>query len=149
MRRPRPTRGLPRQERKIMINSMEQRAYGNNGSTRHKCLLSIPQEPATSPCPKPQQFSPFAPSLFITIHFNNLNPMQKLWKWFPSFWFYYQNFGRIFLLSVPTCHHASDNWRRLQIMMQFSTNSQYSRTPLIRTLVIRIANYTDQLGPFG
>jgi hypothetical protein len=49
-----------------MTNSMEQRTYGNNGS-RHTGLLSLPQEPSTSPCPKPKQFSPFTPSLFIKL----------------------------------------------------------------------------------
>ena len=100
----------------------EEDARSNNPQTRHSCLLSLPQDPAASRCPEPQdpaasrcpkpqdpaasrcpnpQFSPFTPSLFIKIHFNNLNPMHKPCKWFPSFWFYNQNFGRIFFCPSP------------------------------------------------
>ena len=38
---------------------------------------------------------------------------------------------------------------RFDIMVRILSKDKYSRTPLIRTLVIRIANYPDRLGPSG
>jgi len=37
----------------------------------------------------------------------------------------------------------------LELLLRSLSVTKYSRTPLIRKLVIRIANYADRLGPSG
>ena len=38
---------------------------------------------------------------------------------------------------------------QFEVMVRILLTDKYSRTPLIRTLVTRIANYPDRLGPSG